>query len=90
MVGAGDLGTQARTAFANLVTALGAAGATVSDVVRLGVHVVDYRPDQAAVIGDAMRDHFGDADLPTSTWLGVQSLALAGLLIEIEAVAILE
>ena len=90
VVGAGDVAIQARTAFRNLVRALDSVGATVRDVVRLGIYVVDYGPEQATVIGDALRAEFGEVALPTSTWLGVQSLALDGLLIEVEAVAILE
>ena len=90
IIGAGDLALQARTAFANLRTALEAGGANVRDVVRLGIHVVGYRPEHAEVIGDAMRVQFGAEALPTSTWLGVQALALEGLLIEVDAMAVVE
>jgi 2-iminobutanoate/2-iminopropanoate deaminase len=88
VIGAGDLAAQAERAFANLATALAAADATPSDVVRLGIYIVDYRPEQASVIVQALRTVFVDDRLPASTWLGVQSLALPGLLIEVEATAL--
>ncbi|HEY3038098.1 MAG TPA: RidA family protein [Pyrinomonadaceae bacterium] len=88
VVGQGDLGRQAQVALQNLSKALVAAGATPADVVRLGVYVKDYRPDHAAVIGSALRSTFATGRMPASTWLGVSTLALDDLLIEIEAVAV--
>lgn len=88
VVGRGDLGAQARRAFENLERALSTAGARPPDVVRLGIYVKDYRPEQAAVIQDALQGVFGHDNLPASTWLGVQSLALEDLLIEVEATAV--
>jgi enamine deaminase RidA (YjgF/YER057c/UK114 family) len=90
VVGQGDLGRQAEVALENLAKALSAAGAKRSDVVRLGIYVVDYRREHAAVIGAALRRWFTPGKMPASTWLGVSSLALEELLIEIEAVAITE
>lgn len=54
------------------------------------VLVKGYRPERASIIKAAMRTHFAQERLPASTWLGVESLALDGLLIEIDAVAIAE
>jgi enamine deaminase RidA (YjgF/YER057c/UK114 family) len=90
VIGRGDLARQADQAFENLAHALRAAGATPADVVRLEIYVVGYQPDQASVIQRASRKVFAAGELPASTWLGVASLALEGLLIEIEATAIVE
>ena len=90
VVGQGDLGRQAQLALENLSKALTAAGATPADVVRLGIYVKDYKQDQAAVISTALRKTFVAGRMPTSTWLGVSSLALDELLIEIEATAVIE
>ncbi|MDQ6651560.1 MAG: RidA family protein [Acidobacteriota bacterium] len=90
VVGHGDLGRQAQVALENLSKALAAAGATPADVVRLGIYVKDYEPDQAAVISTALRNTFVAERMPTSTWLGVSSLALDDFLIEIEATAVIE
>ncbi len=85
----GDLDAQAPLAFANLARALEAAGAGPRDVLRLGIYIVDYRPEQAETVRLAMRSVFRDRPLPTSTWLGVQALALPDLRIEVEATALL-
>jgi len=90
IVGLGDLSRQAEVALQNLSKALAAAGATPVDVVRLGIYVKDYKPDQAAVISTALRKLFVAERMPTSTWLGVSSLALDEILIEIEATAVID
>ncbi len=90
LVGAGDLGAQALRAFENLATALAAGGATTADVVKLNIYVKNYQPADAAAVGAALRRYFPHEQLPTSTWLGVQSLARADFLIEVDAVAVVE
>ena len=90
VIGHGDLRLQTQVVLQNLSKALAAAGATPSDVVRLGIYVKDYKADQAAIISSALRNTFDAKRMPTSTWLGVSSLALDELLIEIEATAVLD
>ena len=90
VVGRDDLATQAERTFQNLAKALSSAGASPEDVVRLGIYVKGYRRDQAEIIHDALRKVFKSDKLPASTWLGVQSLALEDLLIEVEATAVVE
>ena len=90
VVGAGDLAAQCEQVLANLDRALRAAGATPSDVVRLGIYLVSYQRNHAGLIRRALRKWFPADALPASTWLGVSSLALDGLMIEIEATAIVE
>lgn len=50
---------------------------------------VDYKPEDANKIGDSFRKAFPFENLPASTWLGVQSLALERLLVEIDAIAVM-
>jgi len=90
VVGVGDLGRQTEVTLENLSKALAAAGATPADVVRLGIYIKDYQQNQAAVISSALRKMFIAGNMPTSTWLGVSSLALDDLLIEIEATAVVD
>lgn len=90
IVAGGDLGRQVEVALENLSKALAAAGATLSDVVRLGIYIKDYRRDQADIISAALRKRFGAGRMPASTWLGVVSLALDELLIEIDAIAVVD
>lgn len=90
VVGPGDLARQAERAFGNLSMALEAAGASPDDVVRLGIYVKNLRPEDGAVIRKALRRVFVRDTLPASTWLGVTSLALDDLLIEVEATAVIK
>ncbi len=88
IVGRGDLAAQTRKTCENLQVALAAAGASFADVVKLNVYVVDYRPEHRQVIS-AVRNQFVSREHPpASTLIGVQALAMDGLLIEIEAIAI--
>ncbi len=89
LVGAGDVGIQARQALANLKLVLEAAGAQVSDVVRLRTYVVDNNPSLLEPVGQALGEFYGDVIPAANTWIGVQSLALPDFLIEIEATAII-
>ena len=88
LIGASDLEAQAEQTFRNLTRALAAAGASVTDVVKVGIYVKHYQAADAAVIGEAFRRVFPHHDLPVSTWLGVESLAEEGFLIEVDAVAV--
>ena len=90
LIGDGDLLAQAEQAFSNLMTALAAAAATVEDVVKLNIYVKHYQPDYAPIISEVFRRWFPQPNLPTSTWLGVESLAEEGFLIEVDAIAVAE
>jgi enamine deaminase RidA (YjgF/YER057c/UK114 family) len=90
LVGPGDLGVQAAKALENLVAALAAAGATPADVVKLNTYVVNYKPADLPIIREARSRIFVDENLPASTLIGVQALALDGLLIESEASAVIK
>lgn len=90
LVGEGDLRAQAHQVFRNLRTALEAAGCGFDDVVKLVTYVVNYQPEHRAVLAEVRPDYIPTTNPPVSTLLGVQSLALPGLLIEIDAVAVLD
>src|SRR5439155_24956355 len=53
LVGPGDLRAQARQAFANLAQVLRIAGAVPSDVTKLSIYVVNYRPGDFDLIREA-------------------------------------
>ena len=90
LVGGNSLETQAKQAFQNVRHAVEAAGGSLADVVALRLYVVNYRPADANSLGGVLREFFPGLHPPTSTWIGVSSLAVADFLIEIEAVAVLE
>lgn len=87
-VGAGDISAQATQVFENLNTALAAAGAEFSDLVKITVYATDasYLQPIAAV----RRRYLGSPDPVTSTFLVVAGLARPDLLLEIEAIAVLD
>ena len=88
LIGEHDLKRQATQSFENLQIALAAGGAATTDVVKLNIYVKDYKPTDASTVSEAFREAFPHENLPASTWLGVQALALDGLLIEIDAIAV--
>jgi 2-iminobutanoate/2-iminopropanoate deaminase len=79
---------QARQAFHNVQTAVEAAGGTLSDIVALRIYVV-HLAENVEAVGSALREVFTTSP-PTSTWIGVTSLAVPEFLIEVEATAVLE
>ena len=89
LVGIGDLAAQARQAFENVGRALAAAGARPEDVARITIYVVHHRPEYLPVIEAARIEVFGDHK-PADTLLGVETLAVPGYLIEVDAIAVLD
>jgi enamine deaminase RidA (YjgF/YER057c/UK114 family) len=89
LVGPGDLAAQARQAFANLELVLRIAGVSPADVVRLDVYVVGFKPADLTVIREAGAQFFPERNPPAGIMLGVASLPRDGLLIAVDATAIM-
>lgn len=89
LVAHGDLGGQARQAFANVRRALAAAGARPEQVAKLTIYVVGHRPEYLHDISVARIAVFGDHK-PADTIVGVATLAEPGRLIEVEAFAVVD
>ncbi|MGC4943363.1 RidA family protein [Kribbella sp. DT2] len=92
-VGEGDLAAQAEQVYLNLAKALAAAGATFDDVVKLTVYLVDWTPDKMPAFLEGAGRAFarlGVNPVPPFTGIGVAALAAPDLLVEIEAVAVLD
>jgi enamine deaminase RidA (YjgF/YER057c/UK114 family) len=85
IVGIGDVYLQARQAIANIVTALGKAGARVEDVVRTRMYVTDI--SRWEDVARAHREVFGGI-MPATTMVEVSKLIDERMLVEIEADAI--
>jgi enamine deaminase RidA (YjgF/YER057c/UK114 family) len=90
IVGPGDLIAQTVQVFENLKDALQAAGATFRDVVKFTTYVVNLKPEQRAVIASIRGQYIDPTRLPASTLVGVSALVMEGLLIEVEAVAVID
>jgi len=89
VVGAGNFTAQVAAALKNLGHALDAAGADKSDVSSTRCYIVNYKQDYMGHLVSALTGFFGE-HRPASTWIGVQSLALPELMIEIEALAVID
>lgn len=81
-----DFQTQAEAAFRNLGLALTAAGATVRDVVKITVLIVDHDMEKLGIMQAAQRGLLG-AHHPAATLIPVPCLALPMMQIEVEAIA---
>lgn len=81
----GDFSAQARLTFENLQIVLKKAGASLDDIVKLGVYLVNMNnlPDYGAVQAE-----FFKGPMPAQTVVEVSSLALPGMMIEVEAIAV--
>ncbi|WP_369141235.1 RidA family protein [Modestobacter versicolor] len=92
-VGTGDLAAQVEQAYTNVATALAAVGGSFADVAKLTVYVVDYAPEK---MGDLMTgvgrvvERLGIDPIRPITLIGVAALGEPDLLVEVEAVAVLD
>ncbi|MFF8187988.1 RidA family protein [Microbacterium sp. NPDC016588] len=84
--GVGDYAGQAAKCVENLVTALRAAGAELTDVISTRVLVASSRRADLVTAWEVVREAFGEHDVP-STLVGVTVLGYDDQLVEIEAVA---
>ena len=90
LVGPGDLKTQIRQAASNLKLALQAAGATASDLVKTNTYIVNYKQADYSALREARAELFPSGEPPASTLVGVTSLAVDGLMVEMEAIAVVK
>lgn len=88
-IGAGDLKAQTEQAMKNLKTALAAAGADFSHVVKINWYVKNFKPEQLPVIREVRARYLSTTNPPASTLAGVAELFMADALIEVEAIAVI-
>ena len=82
-----DFATQTAQAFANVQAALAHAHATLSDVAVLRILVVDHHDEKHHILIAHMQKIWGENAFPACTLIPVPRLALADMLIEVEATA---
>jgi enamine deaminase RidA (YjgF/YER057c/UK114 family) len=88
LVGPGDIESQTRQTFKNIQRNLEASGASFSDVVKMTVYVLDIEKQQWPVRN--VRAEFIDTERPpVSTMVEVSKLAIPGMLIEIDVIALI-
>lgn len=89
IVGAGDLKTQTKQIFDNLLYCLRFSGANFEDVVKITTYVVNYKPTDIDIIREVRKGYLSKENPPASTLVGVQALAHPEYMVEIEAIAVI-
>ncbi|GHB68131.1 MULTISPECIES: RidA family protein [Streptomyces] len=92
-VGEGDFAAQVEQSYLNVGTALAEVGASFDDVVKLTVYLVDWTPDKMPLFAEGVARaaaKLGVTPAAPLTGIGVAALAAPDLLVEVEAVAIID
>ncbi len=92
-VGAGDLAAQVEQAYANVGTGLAAVGGSFDDIAKLTLYVVDWNADKLPQLGEGVAraaQRLGVDPIKPVTLISVAELGEPDLLIEVDAVAVLD
>jgi enamine deaminase RidA (YjgF/YER057c/UK114 family) len=92
-VGPGDLAAQVEQAYLNVATALAAVGGSFDDVAKLTVYIVDWTADKLPALGEGVGRAAAKLGVdPTKpvTLLSVAALGEPDLLVEVDAIAVLD
>ncbi|MGB8940003.1 MAG: RidA family protein [Streptomyces sp.] len=92
-VGVGDLAAQVEQCYLNVATALAGVGASLDDVAKLTVYVVDWTPDKMPLFGEGVARaaaKLGVTPVPPGTLVGVAALDVPEHLVEVEATAVID
>ncbi|NKB33188.1 MAG: hypothetical protein GKR91_08825 [Pseudomonadales bacterium] len=77
--------------FANMASQLEAAGASMTDVIKLTGFIVNIDGERLAAYSEARARHFSaDDPPPASTLIGVSGLVFPALQVEVEAIAVIK
>lgn len=87
VVGAGDMGAQAKQVFQNVTDILRAAGAGWDDVIKMNGYMVGVTPENVAAYREVRNTYLKQGKLPASTLVGVTALVQPELLLEVECIA---
>jgi enamine deaminase RidA (YjgF/YER057c/UK114 family) len=93
LVGEGDLTAQVEQCFLNVGAAIADAGGSFDDIAKLTVYVVDWTPDKFPMLREGRARAFAKLGvdlLAPSTLIGVAALFAPDILVEIEAIAMLD
>lgn len=82
-----DFRLQVRQALGNLAIAAVAVEASLQDVVKQTMLVVDHDEQKLHILGEELARAYGPGLMPAATLIPVPRLALDGMLFEVEAIA---
>lgn len=82
-----DFASQVKSALENLQIILESHAATPAHVVKITVLIVDHNPQKLEIWTSMAKEFWKGYDLPASTLIPVPTLALPGMLIEVDAIA---
>lgn len=82
-----DFATQFKQALANVETVLKAANAKMSDVAKIMILIVDHDKERFRVMTEEVERVWGN-NKPASTLIPVPALALEGMLVKIDVIAV--
>jgi enamine deaminase RidA (YjgF/YER057c/UK114 family) len=93
-VGEGDLAAQVEQCYLNVATALAGVGGSFDDVVKWTIYVVDWTPDKFPLFLDGVARACSKLGVDPSTspgsLLGISASFTPDLLVEVEAVAVMD
>ena len=93
LVGKGDLAAQVEQCYLNVAAAVAEAGGTFDDVAKLTTYVTDWTLDKMALVQQGRARalaRVGVTSLAPGTLVGVAALFTPDILVEIEAVAVID
>ncbi len=93
LIGEGDLAAQVEQCFLNVATALAAAGGSFNDLAKLTIYVVDWSVDKMPLLMDGIArasTKLGVTPMSPGTLVGVSILFEPRILVEVEAIAVLD
>jgi len=90
IVGRGNYEAQAVQVFENLKLALSAAGATFEDVLKLTIFIKDLTQESRKAVMGVRGRYISHTNPPAATMIGIDRLVEDELLVEVEAVAVVD
>ncbi len=86
----GNLRLQTEQVYEQIGKMLAKAGANFSDIVKMNIYIVNYKPEDLPVIREVRAKYLNQKQPPASTLVGVQALFHPDILIEIDVEAVVE
>jgi enamine deaminase RidA (YjgF/YER057c/UK114 family) len=93
LVGRGDLAAQVEQCYLNVAAAVAEAGGTFDDVAKLTTYITDWTLDKMPLVQEGRARalaRIGVTSLAPGTLVGVAALFTPDILVEIEAVAVID